>query len=100
MRSGTDLSQLVRRWRQLPRDWIEYFDTAEASGQYETTFKQLEAETAHGWTVTQDRMTEWVPKILYIVFLIVMAIKIVPLASHALTDPVVETEKAIDDAGR
>jgi type II secretory pathway component PulF len=96
MRSGTDLSQLVRSWRQLPRDWIDYFDTAEASGQFETTFKQLEVESAHGWTVTQDRMTEWVPKILYFAFLVLMAIKIVPMASQAYTAPYTEVQKALD----
>jgi len=96
MRSGTDLSQLVRNWRQLPRDWIDYFDTAEASGQFETTFKQLEVEAAHSWTVMQDRMTEWVPKILYIVFLIVMGLKIVSLGSQALLGESQEVQKAID----
>jgi type II secretory pathway component PulF len=100
MRSGTNLSQLVRSWRQLPRDWHDYFDTAEASGQFETTFKQLEAESAHGWTTMQERMTEWVPRILYVAFVIVMAIRIIPVATQAYTAPIVEAEKAIDDTGR
>jgi general secretion pathway protein F len=100
MRSGTDLSQLVRGWRQLPRDWVDYFDTAEASGQFETTFKQLEVEAAYAWATTQDRMTDWVPKILYFAFLIIVAIKIIPMASAAYTGPIEQAEKAIDDTGR
>jgi type II secretory pathway component PulF len=100
MRAGTDLSQLVRNWRQLPRDWVDYFDTAEASGQFETTFVQLEAESAHNWAMTQDRMTEWVPKILYFAFIIIMVIKIVPMATQAYIGPIEQTEKEIDDAGR
>jgi type II secretory pathway component PulF len=100
MRSGTDLSQLVRNWRQLPRDWVDYFDTAEASGQFETTFKQLEVEAAHHWATTQDRMTEWVPKILYFAFLLIVVIKIVPMATQAYLGPMEQAEKAIDDAGR
>ena len=100
MRSGTDLSQLVRSWRQLPRDWVDYFDTAEASGQFETTFKQLEVEAAHNWATTQDRMTEWVPKILYFAFLLIVVIKIVPMAAHAYIGTTEQFEKDIDDVGR
>jgi type II secretory pathway component PulF len=99
MRSGIDLSQLVRGWRQLPRDWIDYFDTAEASGQYETTFKQIEVEAVHGWTVTQDRMAEWIPKILYFVFLIVMAFELVSMGSQVVLGPEEEVQKAIDGTG-
>ena len=64
MRSGEELSALVNRWRQLPRDWVDFVETGELSGEYESMFTNMETEAAHNWTVAQERMSEWVPKIL------------------------------------
>jgi general secretion pathway protein F len=100
MRSGTELSSLVQRWRQLPRDWPEFFETAEMSGEFEKTFTYIETEAAHAWAMNQERMTEWVPKFLTIAFILLMALKIVPMANQAINGPVIQAENAINDAGR
>jgi general secretion pathway protein F len=100
MRSGVDLSALVRRWRQLPRDWIDLVETGEVSGEYETMFRNMEAEAAHTWKMKQDRMSEWVPKILVFSFIFFMALMIIPMANRAISAPIEQAEKAIDDAGR
>jgi general secretion pathway protein F len=100
MRSGIELSRLVERWRQLPRDWPDFFAAAEASGEYERTFGHIEEEAAHTWEVRQARMSDWVPKIVVFAFMIAMAIEIIPMASQAINNPIEQAEKAIDDAGR
>lgn len=96
MREGTELSQLVRRWRQLPRDWADFVQTAEASGEFDHMFTYLENEAAHTWTTKQDRMTEWMPKILVIAFVIVMAIFIIPMAMNAVNAPYEQVQKQLD----
>jgi len=100
MRAGIDLSVLVERWRQLPRDWIDFVETGELSGEFETMFRNMETEAAHTWTVRQEHMAQWVPKILVIGFIFVMALEIIPLATRAINAPIEQAEKAIDDAGR
>ena len=100
MRSGVDLSALVNRWSQLPRDWVELVETGEVSGQFEAMFLNMEAEAERTWTTRQERMTEWVPKILVIGFVLFMAVQIIPMATHAINAPIEEAEKAINDASR
>ena len=86
MRSGIDLSLWSTRWTQLPRDWVDLVETGEVSGEFETMFRNMEDEAARTWTTRQDRMTEWVPKILVIGFVIFMAMQIIPMATHAMND--------------
>jgi type IV pilus assembly protein PilC len=98
MLRGVELSKLVRRWKQLPRDWIDFMETGEISGALEETFKNLEAEAAELWTQAQKRMSEWAPKILYFVALIFVAIQVGSLMYKTEIQPIVDAEKQIDDA--
>jgi type II secretory pathway component PulF len=98
MREKEDLSTLVRRWTQLPRDWSDFIETAEISGAFETAFKQLEEEAARAWKQAQERMTEWVPKIAYFVVLLVAAVLVGQLMYKVEIAPIVDAEKQIDNA--
>jgi type II secretory pathway component PulF len=100
MRGGTDLSKLVTRWKQLPRDWIDFIETAEISGAFETTFKKLEEEAANAWTLAQQRMTEWVPKIVYFVVLLIVAAVVLRMAYQVEVAPMLNVENQIDNAGK
>jgi general secretion pathway protein F len=99
MRFGVELSELVRGWRQLPRDWVDFCVTAETSGEFEKMFTYLEREAGHTWDVKQEAMTQWTPKILTVAFLIIMAILIIPKATQAISAPIVNAENAINDVG-
>ncbi len=79
LRQGHELSTLVQKWRRLPRDWIDFIETGEVSGALETAFVNLEAEAARGWDLAQKRMTDWVPKIIYFVALLVVAAQVFSL---------------------
>lgn len=98
MRTGTDLSKLVLRWKQLPRDWIDFIETGEISGAFETAFKNLEAEAARTWTLAQQRMTEWVPKIVYFVVILFVAVIVGRMMYQVVVAPVIEVNKQIEDA--
>jgi type II secretory pathway component PulF len=98
MREGTDLSKLVRQWEQLPRDWVDFIATAEISGAFEAVFKNLETEAAYAWSLAQQRMTEWVPKIVYFVCILVLAVVVLLMAYQLEVAPIVDAEKQIDDA--
>jgi type II secretory pathway component PulF len=97
LRSGEELSRLVARWRQLPRDWVDFVETGELSGEYESMFTNMEKEAAHNWTVAQQRMSEWVPKILSFAVLLLVA-GFIAYQMYALTiAPIEQVEKAIDN---
>jgi type II secretory pathway component PulF len=96
LRSGEELSSLVQRWRQLPRDWIDFVETGEISGEYEAMFTNMETESARNWTLAQDRMTEWVPKILTFVLLIVVGCMIGRACYNVVVAPIQQAEKVID----
>jgi len=98
MREGTDLSKLVMRWKQLPRDWIDFIETAEISGAFETTFKKLEEEAAGAWTLAQQRMTEWVPKITYFIVLLIVAAVVLRMAYQMEVAPIIDVGNQIDNA--
>ncbi len=100
LRDGTQLSALVQRWRCLPRDWIDFIETGEISGALETTFAQLDDEAGRAWTRAEKRLTEWLPKILYFVVLLIAAWQVLSLASKVYIDPMTEVEKAIDQSGQ
>ena len=98
MLQGEVLSALMRRWTQLPPDWIDFVETGEISGALEESFKNLEKEASDAWTEAQRRMSEWVPKILYFVALIFVAIEVGGLMYKVEVQPVIDAEKQIDDA--
>jgi len=98
MRSGSRLSALVQQWRQLPRDWIDFIETGEISGAFEEAFTALEKEAARAWALAQQRMTAWVPKILYFVVLVLVAIQVGAVMKKAYIDPIVNAEAQVDNA--
>ena len=98
MREGTELSKLMVRWKQLPRDWIDFIETGEISGAFETAFKNLETEAARTWTLAQERMAEWVPKIVYFVVLLMVAAVVGRMVYQVEVAPMIDAEKQIDDA--
>jgi type II secretory pathway component PulF len=100
MREGTDLSTLVRGWKRLPRDWPDFIETGEISGALETAFKNLEAEAARNWSWTQQRMAEWLPKILYFIVLLIAAAQVGKLMYQVEIAPLVDAQKQIDDASK
>ncbi len=79
VREGTNLSTLVTKWKQLPRDWIDFIETGEISGALEMTFTKLEEEAARAWKIAQEQMSEWIPKISYFVVLLVIAAMIIQM---------------------
>lgn len=100
VRTGTNLSALVAGWGQLPRDWVDFIATGEVSGGFDEAFKNLEAEAARDWTLAQQRMAEWVPKIAYFAALLIAAVPVFFAAKHLLVDPISDAVKQIDNAGR
>ncbi len=98
MQAGTDLSLLVTRWKQLPRDWVDFIETGEVSGALEAAFRNLEAEAARTWTLAQQRMAEWVPKIVYFFVLLLVATVVGRMMYQVEVAPIVEAEKQVDDA--
>jgi type IV pilus assembly protein PilC len=100
LRQGVDLSKLVLRWQQLPRDWVDFIETGQISGKFEEAFTQLEAEAARAWKLAQDRMTEWVPKICYFFVLLIVAAVVIHLMKAFYVDPMVNAENEIDNTGR
>lgn len=98
IRSGERLSALVARWRQLPRDWVDFIETGEVSGGFDAAFQNLEAEAARNWSLAQQRMSTWLPKIVYFIALLVVAAQIVQVARQVIVDPLQQAESAIDNA--
>jgi type II secretory pathway component PulF len=100
MRAGASLATLVANWRQLPRDWSDFIETGEVSGKFDEAFRNLEAEAAHDWNVAQQRMSNWLPKILYFLVLLVIAAQIVSVAYAVIVEPINQVESAIDNPGK
>jgi type II secretory pathway component PulF len=98
MLGGAQLSKLITGWRQLPRDWIDFVETGELSGNFEAAFVNLEAESSRNWKLAQQRMTEWVPKIAYFVVLIFVAAQVGLLVYKVTVQPIVDAEQQIDNA--
>ncbi|HEX4141140.1 MAG TPA: type II secretion system F family protein [Candidatus Methylacidiphilales bacterium] len=95
MRSGASLVTLVTQWRQLPRDWIDFIETGEISGKFEEAFLNLEAEAARNWTLAQQRMSNWLPKIVYFFALIVVAWQVVEIGIKVYIEPIEQVEDAL-----
>jgi len=98
IREGTDLSTLVHRWKLLPRDWIDFIETGEISGALETAFVNLESEAARAWKLAQERLTDWMPKIIYFVVLLVIAAQIGMIMYQQIVAPISDAENAINNA--
>jgi len=95
LRSGASLVTLVTQWRQLPRDWIDFIETGEVSGKFEEAFIALEAEAARNWTLAQQRMSNWLPKIVYFFALIVVAWQVVEIGIKVYVEPMEQVEQAL-----
>ncbi len=98
MRSGVSLSTLMARWKQLPEDWADFVETGEVSGGLEAAFVNLEAEAARSWTLAQQRMSDWLPKIVYFFVLLVAAAMVMSVAYKAIVEPYTTVTNAIDNA--
>jgi general secretion pathway protein F len=98
MMHGAELSKLMHGWRQLPTDWADFVETGEISGQLEEAFKNLEAEAQRAWTLAEQRMAEWLPKIAYFAVLMVVAVIVFKLMYQVEVAPLIDAEKQIDDA--
>lgn len=94
MLQGTELSVLVQRWKGLPRNWVDFIETGEISGALETALTNLEGEAENTWKLTQERMRNWLPKILSFIILLFVGWKIIGYYSAADSD----TMKMINDA--
>jgi type II secretory pathway component PulF len=98
MRKGVELSKLVLGWRQLPRDWIDFIETGEISGAFETAFQRLQEEAARTWKLAQQRMSEWVPKIAYFIVLLMVAAVVGRMVYQVEIAPMIDAENQIDNA--
>jgi type II secretory pathway component PulF len=100
LREGGELSILVQRWRQLPRDWVDFIETGEVSGALDTALENLEAEAGRSWKIAQQRMTEWVPKLAYFLILLIVAAQILfsvkDLYDKEIIGPMNEVNKALN----
>jgi type II secretory pathway component PulF len=96
LREGGELSILVQRWRHLPRDWVDFIETGEVSGALDTALENLEGEAARAWKIAQQRMTEWVPKIIYFIILLIAAVQIGLMIYHLTVTPISEIENALN----
>ncbi len=88
LREGAELSTLVQKWRQLPRDWVDFIETGEVSGALETAFVNLEDEAARAWNQAQKRMTDWLPKILYFFMLLIVGAQIFAVMYREIVSPI------------
>jgi type II secretory pathway component PulF len=96
LREGAELSTLVQKWRQLPRDWVDFIETGEVSGALETAFANLEKETAFEWDLAQKRMNDWVPKIVYFIFLVIAGVQIAFILFRLIVSPIDTVTKMIE----
>jgi type II secretory pathway component PulF len=100
LREGGELSALVQRWRQLPRDWADFIETGEVSGALETAFENLESEAARAWSLAQKRMTEWLPKILFFIVIVIAGTQVFSLLYREIVTPINQVNQAIQNAGQ
>lgn len=77
---GEPLSTLVAGWRELPPDWTDYFSTAEVSGKIYETLGHVEANALTEWKRAQERLADWLPKLLYLVLILYAAFQIFGMA--------------------
>jgi type II secretory pathway component PulF len=97
LRAGSSLTALMSGWKQLPREWVDFIETGEVSGGFEAAFKNLEAEAARDWTLAQQRMSDWVPKIVYFGALLIVAFQVIQLVEKVYINPITNMENQIDN---
>jgi len=100
MRNGVSLSKLMTRWRELPSDWVDFVETGEVSGELEAAFNNLEEEAKRAWTLAQQRMSDWMPKIVYFIVLLIAAAMVIPLARKVFVDPISDALNTIDNVSK
>lgn len=100
MLGGAHLSELVKKWRQLPREWVDYIETGELSGDLNGTFNMLQEEAATRWRRAVDRMTDWIPKIAYAAVLVIVGYIVYKLYYQAVIAPINSINDVIDKAGQ
>lgn len=71
--AGERLSSAMIEWPELPPDWAEYLATAEDSGKIDETLGQLEEMALEEWKHAQQKLSSWMPYILYLVLLLCAA---------------------------
>ena len=98
MLDGMTLSSLMVQWRQLPRDWIDFIETGEISGALSTALTNLEEEAARSWKLAQERMAEWLPKIVYFAVLLIVATVVGQLVYKLEVQPSLDAIKQVEDA--
>ena len=98
LRQGTPLSKLIRQWKRLPRDWIDFVETGEVSGGLQEAFVNLETEAARNWRLAEQRMTEWVPKILYFFVMLIVGSVVFSLLYQIVVAPLNNVQESIDKA--
>jgi type II secretory pathway component PulF len=96
MLQGTQLSQLVIQWKQLPRDWIDFIETGEISGKLDEAFTNLETEANRAWTARQRMVEELLPKIIYFIALLFAAAAVINVGEKVIVDPMTEVDKALN----
>lgn len=77
---GQPLSVLAAGWHELPVDWVDYFSTAEVSGKINDTLTNLEAHALSEWKRSQERLADWMPKLLYLVLILYAAFQVFSMA--------------------
>lgn len=100
MMQGAKLSEMVIKWRMLPRDWIDFVETAEISGAFNEGFATLENEAAENWKAARNSMEEWLPKIGYFVLLLAAGAMVFTVMKAALIDPITHIQDTIDNVGK
>jgi type II secretory pathway component PulF len=100
MRQGIALSTLVQQWKKLPRDWVDFIETGEISGKLEEAFTNLQTEAATAWKLAQERMADWLPKIIYFGILLIVGAIVFKLMYQMEIAPVIDAENAIDNASK
>ena len=98
LRHGTPLSQLMRQWKRLPRDWIDFVETGEVSGGMQEALVNLEAEAARHWRLAEQRMTEWMPKILYFFVMLIAGAVVFSLLYQVIVAPLNNVQDSINKA--
>ena len=98
LREGVELSTLVQKWKQLPRDWVDFIETGEIAGALETAFANLESESSRAWDNAQKRMTDWVPKIIYFTALLIVGAQVFTLAYQLYQHEVIDPMNAVNAA--
>jgi type II secretory pathway component PulF len=96
LREGAELSLLMQHWRQLPSDWVDFIETGEVSGALETAFASLDEEAGCAWSLAQQRMTDWLPKMIYFAILLITGAQIFFAMYHLIVAPINDLNQAVN----